>query len=847
MTLDAIEHVVLVMFENRSFDSLLGWLHAEEGSGPALNIPEVPAGGRRFEGLQGLDLTAFTNEAAGFRGIPVRGASSMNVPCVAPNEPFESVNVQLFGKADVEPGETPAMNGFLRDYAAAIERVKVLAGNPAALPALAGEVLESYVPEQLPVINGLAEHYAVSDMWFSSVPSQTNGNRAFAFCGTSLGLTDNGFLEKDPRARALEDLVGYPLGDDQFETGTLWNALHDAGHDDWSIFWQTSTLPEKISEVLTADNTFLGPVVEAVVDLFGDLDADHQHYLRGLTSGALESCYTYRLFPALQQIPGVADHFGSVKTFHEQARAGKLPRFSFVEPAWTISEESTDLTRLQSLATQMGSDYHPPCNLGAGESFLQSIYESLIANREAWEKTLLIVVFDEAVGSFDHVPPPAAVPPWGSTTPSFDLEHDFSFDRHGVRVPALLISPRIPRGTVFRSTVDQPYDHTSLIATLLKWYKAEDLLPRFQERARGAPTFEGVVTLTEPRTDEREIRFLAVERKAGQPLRYFERFQLRSHYGEYLSTFRRESTPAGVFSESDPQAAQFFPTLGERAVHLFLECGADEARWDQVPDGAAVSITSTEMEIGAYNTLGSWTDALKCYYYNDYERLLDETRFLKQTWTIASTSRGTPLRFGDTVTLQNQHYKKSLCRREDGLTIQREAYPWTIEPIVAPTATARSVRPGDVVVLKNRVSGLYVTAAKRNYPTLGQGAPTQLALLPSSLRPDGLEVVVDGAAVELAVSEKDPSFSKDRYLLGAWTLDHHLYYDTVSTDATKHSFRIVRCAGNGVIEIGDPVLFVSLHPYTKRFVAPDSERLTTVEERSAACEWIVERPHPPGR
>ena len=68
--------------------------------------------------------------------------------------------------------------------------------------------MQSYTPDQLPVINGLAEHYAVGDMWFSSVPSQTNPNRAFALCGTSMGLVNNGFLEKDPRAVPLRKRSG---------------------------------------------------------------------------------------------------------------------------------------------------------------------------------------------------------------------------------------------------------------------------------------------------------------------------------------------------------------------------------------------------------------------------------------------------------------------------------------------------------------------------------------------------------------------------------------------------------------------------------------------------------------
>lgn len=686
MTMDCIEHVVLVILENRSFDSILGWLYADQGDGPALNIPEPSPGARRFEGLQGLDLAAFTNVAEGLSVAPVKGASALNVPCVAPNEEFAHINVQLFGKERVEPGDTPTMNGFVQDYVAALKKSGVAHKDPAVIRALAGEVMESYTPDQLPVINGLAEHYAVCDMWFSSVPSQTNPNRAFAFCGTSLGLTDNGWLEKDPRAKLIEEKIGLGLGDDQFETKTLWNALHDAGHDDWKIYWQTSTLPRKISFALTGGKTGLQPLVERIVKLAEDLDADHQDYLIELSSGELPSCYTYRLFRGLHAIPDVERRFARMEEFHEQARAGKLPRFSVVEPFWTVSEESTDVSWIQSLATALGNDYHPPGNLSAGEAFLQSVYMSLIANREAWEKTLLIVTFDEGVGTFDHVPPPAAVPPWGSGRPGFETQHGFNFDRYGVRVPAILVSPRIQRGTVFRSTREQPYDHTSIIATILKWYGEERQLPSFMARAAGAPTFEGVLTLKEPRRDERDVRFLQVERAAGAPFRYLERFHLKSHLGERLSTAVKERTLLGLLSPSDPEAAEHFPTLGGEPVALFLEKSAREASAQEVRDGDDVAIVSTEMEIGADNTLGAWSDARNCYYFNDYDPVLDEKRYEKQTWTIETDVKDRPLRFGDAVAFKNKRSGEFLTPSKNGVTTRRDVYRWTIEPIAAQAA-----------------------------------------------------------------------------------------------------------------------------------------------------------------
>lgn len=843
MTMKAVEHVVLVMLENRSFDSLLGWLYADTPEGPALNIPEPAPGARRYEGLQDLDLTAFTNTAEGLSYPPVKGASALNVPCIAPNEEFEHINAQLFDKEDIKPGDLPTMKGFAQDYVAAIKKSGVAKENPDAIRALAAEVMQGYTPSQLPVLNGLAAHYAVCDMWFSSVPSQTNPNRAFALCGTSLGLTDNGWLEKDPRAKLIEEKLGMGLGDDQFETDTIWNALHDAGRSDWKIFWQTSTLPQKISTVLTGGKTGLGPLVEILLKVIEGLDADHQKYLIELSSGDLSSCYTYRLFRGLRKIPDVESRFARMNEFYEQARAGTLPRFSFIEPFWTVSEVSTDVTRLQSLATAMGNDYHPPGNMSAGETFLQSIYTSLIANRQAWEKTLLIVTFDECVGSFDHVPPPAAVPPWGAGSPGYKTQHGFNFDRYGARVPAILVSPFIQKGTVFRSTREQPYDHTSLIATILKWYGEERLLPMFKERAMGAPTFEGVLTLEKPRCDERDVRFLKVERGAGETFHYLDRFLLRSHFGEYLSTFVEEWTLLGIASSSDPELIEYFPTLGRQPVELFMEKSERESSSGEVKGGDYIALISTEMEVGAYNTLGAWSDARKCYYFNDYDPILDKDRYEKQTWSIESrrAERGLAVRFGDAIALKNKHSGEYLTRSEDGVTTKSDAYGWTVEPVVSLTATSESVMAGDVFHLKNKASGLYLTAAKDDYPTIGKGAPVKLTLARRAALRGDAGALTDGEIVELAVSETDSSYKRDRHVLGAWLLNHYLYYDAQSTDDTKQRWRVMRAAGNGVVKYGDPVILVNMHDYQKRFMAPDGERLTTTLDRAAEHEWILER------
>ena len=652
MGMDKIDHVVLLMLENRSLDSLLGWIYEDDE--PALVIQPPEPGERRFDGLQGLDPTAFQNEAMGVKpSPPIRGASGLNVPFVDPGESFEHVNVQLFGERWPESGATPNMKGYLRDY---VDVLKKMGGFDLSI--YGKMIMESYTPAQLPILSGLARYYAVCDRWFCSVPSQTNTNRAFSLCGTSRGLVDNGYFEEDTRAQPVEELLGDKVGDDRFHARTIWNALYDAGLqglDDWMIFWQSPIIPASIHAALQD-----WVLWKALSKVFGE---DVCKYFLELSSSGVESAYVYRLFPQLASIPDVASHFAGLDNFHVQARAGALPRFSYIEPRWNIQHIAAGTTwkqLLEQALSQTGNDYHPPGNVAVGEEHLREIYMSLTHHEEAWKKTLLIITTDEAVGQFDHVLPPKATPPWGDRPPEEgrdlqrDLQYGFDFKRYGARVPTILVSPLIQRGTVFRSTGQQPYDHTSLIATILKWRRLDHCIGEFGERTRGAPTFEDVLTLAEPRTDARDIPFLKSTRKKGDPLCYYDRFYLKGAGGKLLShaVLTRKSI-------LDPKT-EYFPTMGRTPdaapVMLHFEKADDRPSTAQVKPGDGAKIITTDPEVGAFNVLGAWDDSVDCYYYNDY---LTGTNKDKQTWVLRKKGDG-PLCFGDEVSLVCLHHSRVL-------------------------------------------------------------------------------------------------------------------------------------------------------------------------------------------
>lgn len=125
-----------------------------------------------------------------------------------------------------------------------------------------------------------------------------------------------------------------------------------------------------------------------------------------------------------------------------------FPKYCFIEPHYgTLSKSSQN-------------DQHPLSDVFRGEQLIWDVYNSLRANEPLWQKSLLIITYDEHGGFYDHVEPPATVPPDNRTDHS-----GFRFDKLGVRVPAILLSPWLDKGVI-----TDTFDHTSILKFLIdKW------------------------------------------------------------------------------------------------------------------------------------------------------------------------------------------------------------------------------------------------------------------------------------------------------------------------------------------------------------------------------------------
>jgi phospholipase C len=398
--LAAINHAVVLMLENRSFDHMLGYLYADAGN--------VSPSGQPFEGLTGSESNPDANgNPVNVYQITPSTPNAYFMPGADPGEGFKATNDQLWG-SDTAPasGTAATMQGFVKDFAYTIgwettDKWTIVQGTTADW------IMGCFTPQALPVLSALARDYAVCDHWFASAPTETLPNRAFALAGTSQGHMD-----------------------DHTKTYTcpsIFGTLTNAGVS-WRVFGYNA---QPLTKADFPDITSADP-----------------------------------------------SHFGLFKDFKAAAAAGTLPAFTFLEPSWSST----------------GNSQHPNYDVALGEQLIHDTYEALRSG-PGWAQTLFVLTYDEHGGCYDHVPPP-----WGATPPDNTAgEFGFGFDRFGVRVPTLLISPLIAPGTVYRVPAGStPLDHTSVLKTVEQRWNLQPLTAR----DAAAPGFGDVLTLTTPRTDD---------------------------------------------------------------------------------------------------------------------------------------------------------------------------------------------------------------------------------------------------------------------------------------------------------------------------------------------------------
>lgn len=223
-------------------------------------------------------------------------------------------------------------------------------------------------------------------------------------------------------------------------------------------------------------------------------------YQRLDAAGRTAKIYYFDVKSSTMEIVNLLQHqpqfFGTYDQFVADCALGQLPDYSFIEPNYSDHQSPSG-------AMLLASDQHPDHDVREGERFIASVYNAIKGSAALWESTALLITYDEHGGIYDHVTPPACTPDGFVAQPAdTQTGKQFLFDRLGVRVPAVLVSPWVPRSTVVAgagAAGGRVFEHASIPATV-----TDHFLGAFDQRSpreKAADTFLDLVALDQMRQD----------------------------------------------------------------------------------------------------------------------------------------------------------------------------------------------------------------------------------------------------------------------------------------------------------------------------------------------------------
>ena len=221
-------------------------------------------------------------------------------------------------------------------------------------------------------------------------------------------------------------------------------------------------------------------------------------YQRLNAAGKTAKIYFFDQQSSTMEVVNLLQHqpqfFGVYDQFLSDCAAGTLPDYAFIEPNYSDHAGPGG-------GALLASDQHPDHDVREGERFIASVYNALKGNPALWESTVLLITYDEHGGLYDHVAPPDCTPDGFVAQPAdTQTGKPFLFDRLGVRVPAILVSPWIPKGTVVPgvgAAGSRIFEHASIPATVTDFF-----IGPYDEcsiRETGAETFLDLLTLDQMR------------------------------------------------------------------------------------------------------------------------------------------------------------------------------------------------------------------------------------------------------------------------------------------------------------------------------------------------------------
>ena len=333
---DKIQHIIVLMMENRSFDQMLGCMQTVNPQIDGIDPNHLRQNTFQMPGTPPPPPVLFTQHA---------GSDDTKLGGNDPKHDTSDVLIQMGG----------SNSGFVNSFGHAF---------PHAGADALQQIMNFFPLDTLSSLHTLARNFLVCDRWFSSLPGPTWPNRVFVHSGTSKGHVDMSFL---------------PTLLKPYDQTTMYDLLSQK-NTSWRIY-------------------------------FGDI--------------AQSLLLTHQL-----QHPGHYHRFDDDFLNDAAGTASQFPAYTFIEPHYFGPSES---------------DQHPVHGVQNGEALIAKVYNAIRANAELWSSTLLIVVYDEHGGFYDHVFPDPNRADLGATVAPDANTDKFKFNQLGIRVPAILVSPWSPR------------------------------------------------------------------------------------------------------------------------------------------------------------------------------------------------------------------------------------------------------------------------------------------------------------------------------------------------------------------------------------------------------------------
>lgn len=423
--LKQVQHIVVVMMENRSFDHMLGYLARDS----QLDVDGLSGDEYNLD-RNGAKVTVHAFDADGTAVMRTGEALSK---ALDPDHSKHGVATQLGAGYDDHPHPDGHNGGFVRAFADTRNPGDHVASDLWSVP------MGYYTAKDVPTYDFLARNFCVCDRWHSSVPGDTWPNRQYAVAGSEGNRVHPSLL-----AHLAELLPSHP------------SALSNAPIYDVPAF--TRQLDDGQWRWYSHDPATLRAIDSRYRDFKHVKRENFAFFDRKQLSVLTEA--------AEAAIVGR-------DSFLDDAVKGQLRPVSWIDPNFI------DL----SVIDPGSNDDHPPSDIRAGQAFVLQVYEALVRSG-AWQDTLLVVVYDEHGGFYDHVMPP-------------EVGGDPRYRTLGVRVPALLVGPRVAAGVCH-----EVFDHTSLIKTILRRFAAnpDRALAQMSPRVQAA-RHVGVALAEDARTD----------------------------------------------------------------------------------------------------------------------------------------------------------------------------------------------------------------------------------------------------------------------------------------------------------------------------------------------------------